>query len=113
VATSVWLKLMKWMEVCFLIPPNLFVHWKCWGDFERNKNIKIGRRMIWLATLWVLWKVRNDKIFNGVHFEVDDVVEEVKVLSWRWLLSRTKTKTCLYYEWCWDPIWCLGRRERA
>lgn len=109
-AAAVWFNLMKWVDGFFLIPPNLFIHWECWGDFERNKNIKMGRRLIWLATVWVLWKIRNDKIFNGVTYDVHDIVEEIKVLSWKWLLSRTKTTFCLFYEWCWDPISCLRRR---
>jgi len=111
-ARAVWLRLMWWVDGGFITPPNLFIHWACWGNFVGSKTIKKGRGLIWLATLWVLWKVRNDKIFNGVIFEVDDIVEEVKVLSWRWLLSRTNTPVCLFYEWCWDPILCLRIQSR-
>lgn len=69
-ASSVWLLLMSWLDDFFLTPPNLFVHWECWGGWERNKIIKKGRWLIWLSTLWVLWKVRNDKIFNGRSYVV-------------------------------------------
>lgn len=31
-----------------------------------------------------------------------------KVLSWQWSLSRLKIATCLFYEWCWNPRFCLG-----
>lgn len=111
-ANSVWRRVMMWVDYDFITPPSPFVHWECWGTNFGNKAIKRGRRIIWLATLWILWKARNDKIFNGQIHEVDDVVEEVKVLSWRWLLSRTSTPVCLYYEWCWDPILCLRRKAR-
>ena len=57
----------------------------------------------------MLWKVRNDKIFNEIIYEIDEIVEEIKVLSWRWMLSRTNTPTCLFYEWSWDPSYCLSR----
>jgi len=83
-----------------------------WLIWDLYKVTKRGWWLIWLATLWMLWKVRNDKIFKRLVYEVDEIVEEVKVLSWRWLLSRTKTPGCLYYEWCWDPILCFRRKVR-
>jgi len=76
---------------------------------ERNKNVKKGLWLIWHATIWVLWKVRNEKIFKDTSFEVDEIVEKIKVLSWRWVLSRTITPACLFYEWCWNPQLCLAR----
>jgi hypothetical protein len=82
------------------------------GGGERNKKIKKGRLMVWLATVWVLWKVRNDNIFNRKIHVVEEIVEEIKVLSWRWLLSRTQFPVCLFYEWSWNPILCLSREGR-
>jgi hypothetical protein len=55
---------------------------------KRIKNVKKGLCLIWYATIWILWKTRNDKFFKDVGFMVDEIVEEVKVLSWRWVLSR-------------------------
>jgi len=65
--------------------------------------------MIWHAVVWSLWRARNDRIFNNLTHDVEEVVEEVKVLSWRWGLSRLHTTACLYYEWQWDPKVCLLR----
>jgi hypothetical protein len=79
-----------------------------WG--EVNKTVIKGLGLIWLATIWVLWKVRNDKIFKGANFAVGDIVEEVKVISWRWTLSRIFIPTCLFFEWCWNPQVCLARK---
>jgi hypothetical protein len=110
VASRVWCKLMVWIGRSFITPPNLFVHWECWNGGERNKNVLKGLWLIWHTTIWVMWKAQNDKIFKGVNFAVDDIVEEVKVLSWRWTLSRLHIPACLYFEWCWDPHWCLLRK---
>lgn len=109
VACAVWLKLMRWLDQFFISPPNLFIHWECWLGRERDKNIKNGKGIIWLATIWVLWKTRNDKIFNDNDFEVDDIVEEVKVLAWKWTMSRMHIPACLYFEWCWNPRRCLNQ----
>jgi hypothetical protein len=48
-------------------------------------------------------------IFNEANFAVDVIVENVKVLAWRWMLSRMTIPACLFFEWCWNPQWCLRR----
>jgi hypothetical protein len=53
--------------------------------------------------------MRNFKIFNDVNFVVDVIVEDVKVLAWKWTLSRMNITVCLFFERCWDPQWCLRR----
>jgi len=34
---------------------------------------------------------------------VGEIVDDTKVLSWRWSLDRILMSQCLYYEWCWNP----------
>lgn len=49
-------------------------------------------------------------MFKYIAKDVDEVVDEIKVLSWTWNLHRLKTAPCLFYEWCWDPGDCLRRQ---
>jgi len=107
VASMVWEWLMRWLNGSFITPPNLFNHWECWSDLAVNKRVRKGYYLIWHASVWLLWKARNDKIFNNVVCDADSIVEEVKVLSWRWSLLRMNIPSCLFYEWCWDPVDCL------
>jgi len=94
-------------ENMFITPHNLFIHWECWNAVSSNKKLTRGLRLIWHATIWLIWKARNDKIFNTKDMEVSKLVEDIKVLSWRWPLTRVKSNACLFYEWCWDPMACL------
>jgi hypothetical protein len=48
-------------------------------------------------------------IFNGVEKEYKDIVEDVKVLSWKWSVDRLKVTQSLFHEWCWDPGDCFLR----
>jgi hypothetical protein len=65
--------------------------------------------MVWHATLCAIWKARNSAIFASGHFSPMVVVEDIKVSSWKWCLTRLKVAPCMYYEWIWDPGDCLMR----
>lgn len=108
-ARNVWLNLMTRLDLVFIMPPNLFIHRKCWSGGFFNKKIRKGLRMIWEVTIWVLWRTRNGCIFNNEVVRWEEVVEEVNVLSWRRLLGRFNIPVCMYYEWCWNSWECLNR----
>lgn len=67
------------------------------GAFS-HKKIRKGVGMIWHAVVWSISRARNDIIFNNLACDVEEVVEEIKVMSWRWGLSRLETTACLFYE---------------
>ena len=108
-ARNVWLNLMLWLDLNFVMPLNLFHHWECWSGGPINKKIRKGLCMIWEVVIWVIWKARNDRIFNNENARWDELVEEVKVTSWRWFLSRFNSPVCLFYEWSWCLRDCLLR----
>lgn len=59
--------------------------------------------LIWCATIWLIWKERNARIFTNKEKEVEEVVDEIKAVSWVWTLSRLKIASFLFYEWTWNP----------
>ncbi|GAU38142.1 hypothetical protein TSUD_145190 [Trifolium subterraneum] len=65
--------------------------------------------MIWHTTLWCIWKARNSAIFTNSSFIPDVIVDDIKVLSWKWSLERVKMSPCMFYEWTRDPGNCLLR----
>jgi hypothetical protein len=74
-----------------------------------HKKVRKGLRMIWQVTIWVIWRARNDCIFKAGVTRWDEVVDEIKVSSWRWFLEKSNVPTCLFYEWEWSPRECLSR----
>lgn len=108
-ATAIWTNLLRWLGFDYHPPPDLFYHWQWWNDSARNKKVRKGYRIIWHAAVWTIWKIRNDFIFNNSVCGVDEVVEAIKVLAWRWVLSRLNLPVCLFKEWTWNPEACLLR----
>ncbi|PNX57638.1 hypothetical protein L195_g058794, partial [Trifolium pratense] len=56
-----------------------------------------------------VWKQRNDYVFNNVAVIVEEVVENIKVVSWQWFVGRMAKGPCMLYEWKWSPIDCIKR----
>ena len=108
VTSKVWRKLMCWLNFNFIMPLNLFIHALCWSREVRSKMLRRGMWLIWHAVVWVVWKTRNDQIFNNKIIGVEEMVDQIKALSWHWSLARLKIATCLLHEWCWNPRYCHG-----
>ncbi|WJX96105.1 hypothetical protein P8452_77351 [Trifolium repens] len=108
-ALGVWYQIFKWLGVIIVVPPNLFHLFDCLSEAAKNGKSRKGFRLVWHSVIWCMWKARNDLIFNNVRKELLEVVEEIKIISWRWSAVRLKIPPCLYYEWCWDPGDCFNR----
>jgi hypothetical protein len=106
-ASSVWKAVFRWLGLVLVIPPSLPMLFECFVGVASSKQSKVGFSVIWHATVWSIWRLRNSVIFSNGVSDVEVVVDSVKLLSWRWSLSHHKIPICLFYEWCWDPGLCL------
>jgi hypothetical protein len=106
VARQVWMGICSWLNIPCFFPHNLvsilnFLRWE--GEPKANK----GRLMIGGAVIWKLWNFRNSILFDNGNGTVAELVESVKVVSWKWMLARSKMVHCLFYEWRAEPNLCL------
>ncbi|GAU50162.1 hypothetical protein TSUD_263410 [Trifolium subterraneum] len=108
-ALMVWYEIFRWLGVVIVIPPSLFFLFEVFRGSARNAKIRQGFLMIWHASIWCLWKARNRSIFASGSFIPLVIVDEIKVMNWKWCLARMKVSSCLFYEWNWDPGNCLNR----
>jgi hypothetical protein len=106
-AMSVWYEIFRWMGVVIVAPPSLAVLFEVMSGVAKKKNLRLGFLLIWHATIWSIWKARNNSIFAGGVVVSSVIVDEIKVLSWKWSVARMKLLPSLFYEWTWDPGACL------
>jgi hypothetical protein len=106
-AMQVWMEIFRWLGLVIIIPPNLSLLFDCLIMLARNKKVRSGYSLIWHATVWMIWNSHNNVIFSNGGISPEEVVDAIKLISWRWGLSRHNIPICLYYEWCWDPGLCL------
>jgi hypothetical protein len=108
-AMAIWYDLFRWLGIVVVMPPSIPMFFEVFCGSVYNKKIRHGFMLIWHASLCLIWKARNNTIFVNGTFNPKGIVDEIKVLSWKWSLARLKLPPCLYYEWTWDPGDCLLR----
>jgi hypothetical protein len=78
-----------------VIPRSLSLLFELVKGAVRNAKIRRGFLLIWHASLWTIWKARNSAIFATDIFSPRAIVEEIKVVSWKWSLARLKVTPCI------------------
>jgi hypothetical protein len=105
----IWFAVLRWYGVVSVLPPSVVSSFALLVGCGSNKKRRKGLAVIWLAFVWAVWKVRNDFVFNNVVVDIEDVLELIQRLSWRWFLIKKTWGSCLLYEWIWNPGDCMLR----
>ncbi|CAJ2637710.1 unnamed protein product [Trifolium pratense] len=104
----IWEAIFKWIGKRF--PPNNkgWNHFVLFGDMVKSKKGERVRHLIWLATSWNIWKLRNSVIFKGALPNALLLLDDIKFSSWVWFSSRYGRNSSLsFQEWCHDPLGCI------
>jgi hypothetical protein len=76
-------------------------HFLKFGDLVKGKINKRFRHLVWLATMWCLWRSRNNIIFRGDHVNISSLVDQIKYMSWFWFSDRVKNNVdVVFSDWC-------------
>ena len=73
-----------------------------------HRSTNLFFRIIWFTTVWVLWKERNDRVFNNTASTPLILIEKVKLTSFLWLKSKHATFMYNYHDWWKKPLHCMG-----
>ncbi|XP_058726751.1 uncharacterized protein LOC131598139 [Vicia villosa] len=105
VLRRLWGSIYDWLGIAYPVGSD------CISNFLHMLNslrFKCSRKRvgcIWMATCWLIWKQRNDIIFNNVVADMDEILHSVKMLSWWWLeIGNNRKVLCNFYEWSHCPL---------
>jgi hypothetical protein len=65
-------------------------------------------RVIWFASVWVIWKERNNRVFNNAASASSTLLEKVKLNSFLWMKSKQAAFSYSFHDWWQNPLLCMG-----
>ncbi|KAF1870610.1 hypothetical protein Lal_00025934 [Lupinus albus] len=80
VTYSVWQSIYNWLNITVTLPQNPFHHYlNHLGLVNANKGWKAWS-IIWFATVWAIWRHRNDIIFNKTSLSIHHILDNAKMI---------------------------------
>jgi hypothetical protein len=108
-ALRVWDQICFWLRLDFNLPHSCISLLNFFAAAFVSKLIRQGLVLIWSSVIWALWRQRNRIIFENGNSDFNSVVDEIKIVSWKWWIGRLKSPTSLLYEWLQEPLLCMSR----
>ncbi|KAI8543503.1 hypothetical protein RHMOL_Rhmol08G0223300 [Rhododendron molle] len=89
---SVWSLILDWWHVVWVCPSSLAELALWWFDNRFGTSEEKLWKASFYATLWSLWLVRNDYVFNNATTSIEEVGELVKTRVAMWMKSKFEIK---------------------
>jgi hypothetical protein len=105
----VWYHIYRWIGISTTMPLLVLDHFNQFRDVggvsKRRRSIL---QVISFATVWKIWKERNNKLFNGTECSIVQVVDKIKSLTFMWLKAKFANLSLNYHGWWLSPFTLLG-----
>ncbi|GAU50551.1 hypothetical protein TSUD_281250 [Trifolium subterraneum] len=106
---SIWALVRSWIGITAVDPISLRDHFV---QFTYSAGGSRARRsflqLIWLTCGWVVWTERNHRLFRGLANSLQQLLDKIKLFSFRWLKSTSATLASNPHSWWYSPMLCLG-----
>ncbi|GAU19616.1 hypothetical protein TSUD_383110 [Trifolium subterraneum] len=104
VYSRLWLMILQWLGVFTALQGELNAHSIQFSGLGSNQKTSfIGLTVIWVATLYVIWRDRNNRLFKSVLEPIEKLAEKVKLQTFWWLKSRYISFDFDYSVWRQQP----------
>jgi hypothetical protein len=105
---ALWYNVQTWLGI-YLVPPgelrHHFIQFTRLSGLPRTTHLFFT--VIWFATIWVIWKDRNNRVFRNTSVTLSTLIEKVKLHSFLWLKSKQAALAYSYYDWWKHPLSCM------
>jgi hypothetical protein len=106
---SLWALVHSWIDIPEVEYTSLrdhFVQFTFLAGASRARRSFL--QLIWLACVWVVWTERNHRLLRGSASSPNQLLEKIKLFSFRWLKATNVTLVSNYHSWWSSPLLCLG-----
>ncbi|XP_045791761.1 uncharacterized protein LOC123886488 [Trifolium pratense] len=106
---SVWALVCTWIDIPltdFSTIRDHFVHFTSSAGGSRARRSFL--QLIWLVSVWVIWTERNHRLFRGSTCTSHQLLDKIKLFSYRWLKSKNITLALNCHSWWSSPLLCMG-----
>jgi hypothetical protein len=103
-----WLLISHWLGIVTVLHGDLYVHsnqFCALGGF--SKNSRTAFTIVWISVLFVIWKDRNNRIFDNHFDQLTGLLEKVKLQTYWWLKAHFMAFDFDYPFWSQNPLCCL------
>ena len=105
---NMWVAISHWLNIYFFAPEVLRAHLLQFGHLAGLPRFTYSfLKLIWLACVWVIWKERNNRVFNQKASELQQMTDRVKKLSFQWLKACMSTCSFSYHDQWRHPLLCM------
>ncbi|XP_058726241.1 uncharacterized protein LOC131597567 [Vicia villosa] len=104
VVKHLWNRIFVWLGAGQFLSLADFRSFSAIQEKAKSGIIKEKMNIVWISTIWSLWKMRNLMVFENNLYSFDWVFNNVLFFSWRWVsLSHPSTNFC-FYDWFKIPL---------
>ena len=107
-STDLWALVWNWLGISFVHVGELRKHFL---QFTKMAGMPTYSHLFftinWFVTIWMLWKKRNNWVFNSTVSNHFTLIEKVKLHSFLWLKSKQVAFAYSYHDWWKHPVLCM------
>jgi hypothetical protein len=106
---SVWNHILRWLGISTAMLNDVSGHFSQFyhlGGVSRSRQFIL--QIIWIASVWEIWKERNNRIFKAQESSIMQVVDRIKFLTFKWLKVKFINISLNYHVWWLSPFTILG-----
>ncbi|KAL8493193.1 hypothetical protein ACS0TY_024418 [Phlomoides rotata] len=97
---KIWTAIYNWIGICMVPHIEPIEHFLQHGEILGGHTNKRIAYSLWVGRIWLIWKIRNDLIFNNINPSVEKAVGEIKARLWSWLsIRKTDWGMSSFQEW--------------
>jgi hypothetical protein len=105
----VWYLVRHWLGISSVNPLTISEHYL---QFRTSSGSAISRcsfmQLLWFATIWVIWKERNARIYRAKESTMHQLLDNIKLLSFSWFKASSVAFYYKFHDWSQNPFCCLG-----